>query len=278
MRPERPTRAETPLILALRDLKEHQPDLAVAADLQIELAQVTRRLSARAPLPALASHADRQGRLAAGRHVIAYADFRFDWSDVRLAIREVCRALVAVGALGSDDAARAGELVRGETAALERSLESWFNGGGAAGEGNLSDGLRELLDTAMRPFMARAAAAAMTGLELATWQRPVCPACGAEPDMALIARDGQRHLCCHRCRTQWPWHAWACPRCENADRAAISSFASRDGLYRIYACGRCQRYIKAFDCRSAPRAFFPEVDLIATLPLDAAAVQKGFSA
>ena len=30
-------------------------------------------------------------------------------------------------------------------------------------------------------------------------------------------------------------------------KEAISSFASRDGLYRIYACGKCMRYVKAFD-------------------------------
>ena len=68
------------------------------------------------------------------------------------------------------------------------------------------------------------------------------------------------------------------PRCGNDARETIASFASRDGLYRIYACGRCQRYVKAYDSRQAPRPFLPEVDLIATLPLDAAAMQKGFSA
>ena len=68
------------------------------------------------------------------------------------------------------------------------------------------------------------------------------------------------------------------PRCENADQPTISSFASRDGLYRIYACGKCQRYLKAFDSRNAPRVFLAEVDQIATIPLDAAAIQKGFTA
>lgn len=280
MQPTHPERRATdpPVLTALRELKETQPELAPAVDLQIELAQITRKVSARAPLPALAPQDARQARLTAGTRVLSFADFRFEWSDVRLALREVCRALAAAGALTPDDTSTISTLVRGETPALESTLAAWFNGNGEAhaGAAPISEGLQEVFDTAMRPFMARAAAAALTGLDLTAWQRPSCPACGSEPDFAVIAKDGRRHLSCHRCRTQWPWHAWSCPRCENAEQQTISSFASRDGYYRIYACGKCQRYLKAFDSRTAPRPFLAEVDLIATLPLDAAAMAKGF--
>ncbi|MBA3948655.1 MAG: formate dehydrogenase accessory protein FdhE [Acidobacteria bacterium] len=267
---------------ALRELVAEHPDLAPAAELQIELAQITRRLSARAPLPFLAPAPERQSAVASGTRVLSYKDFRFDWSAVRLAVREVARALESVGALPREDSASVERLVRGETPALERCLSVWFDArldtSAAASDGPASDdGLHEVLDTAMRPFLMRAASAALTGLDLAAWNKPCCPACGAEPDFAVITRDGKRNLCCHRCRTLWAWHAWACPRCENDDRSTISSFASRDGLYRIYACGKCMRYVKAFDGRNAPRPFLPDVDLIATLPLDAAAIQKGFN-
>ena len=273
--PPQRTVTELPAIAALRELKESLPELAPAADLQIELAQITRRISARAPLPALAPTQTRQTRVADGTRVLSFADFRFDWSAVRLALREVARALESVGALQNAEVKAAESLVRGETPVLERCLQRWFNGDGSE---PISEGLHELLDTAMRPFMARAASAALTGVDLAGWNRTTCPACGAEPDFAVIARDGRRHLSCHRCRAQWPCHPWACPRCQNDDQSTISSFASRDGFYRIYACGKCRRYLKAFDCRSAPRPFLAEVDLIATLPLDAAALQKGFTA
>lgn len=280
MRPDTPPRSfsEPPAIAALRELKEALPDLAQAADLQIELAQIMRRVSARAPLPALAPPDARQKCITEGRRVLSFADFRFDWSAVRLALREVARAVEAVGGLTAEESKAVDGLVRGETPALERCLKQWFDGGDAERGETLSEGLQEVLDNAMRPFMGRAASAALTGVDLASWNRTTCPACGADPDFAVIAKDGRRHLSCHRCRAQWPWHAWACPRCENMDQSTISSFASRDGLYRIYACGKCQRYLKAFDCRSAPRPFVPEVDLIATIPLDAAAIQKGYTA
>lgn len=275
--PPQRTFSESPAVAALRELKEQNPELAPAADLQTELAQITKRVSARAPLPALAPAAERQARIAAGTRVLSFQDFRFDWSAARLALREVARALDSVGALQEDDCRTVDSLVRGETPALERCLERWFNRDTTGGS-PLPEGLHEVLDTAMCPFMSRAASAALTGLDLSVWNRTTCPACGADPDFAVIAKDGRRHLSCHRCRAQWPWHAWACPRCENADQATISSFASRDGFYRMYACGKCQRYLKAFDCRTAPRAFLPDVDLIATIPLDAAAIQKGFTA
>jgi formate dehydrogenase maturation protein FdhE len=270
----RRTASDSPAVTALRELKASQPELAPAADLQVEIAQIMRRVSARAPLPALATAGARQARLAGGERVLSFPDFRFDWSDVRLALREVARALEAAGALPAQDEAAVSALVRGETAALERCLARWFNGENGP---EVSEGFHEVCDTAMRPFMARAASAALTGLDVSAWQRTTCPACGADPDFAVITKDGRRHLSCHRCRTQWPWHAWACPRCENADQRTISSFASRDGFYRIYACGKCERYLKAFDCRTASRPFLAEVDLIATLPLDAAAIAKGFN-
>jgi formate dehydrogenase maturation protein FdhE len=49
-----------------------------------------------------------------------------------------------------------------------------------------------------------------------------------------------------------------------------------DGLYRLNGCDVCQRYIKAFDGRNATRQVMPVVDTLATLPLDAAAVQRGY--
>ena len=67
-----------------------------------------------------------------------------------------------------------------------------------------------------------------------------------------------------------------CPFCTNDDRALITSFATRDGRYRVYACDVCRRYLKAYDARHAARPVMVAVDTIATLPLDAAAMQRGY--
>ena len=41
-------------------------------------------------------------------------------------------------------------------------------------------------------------------------------------------------------------------------------------------CDVCRKYLKAYDARNASRPVMVSVDTIATLPLDAAAMQKGY--
>ena len=108
------------------------------------------------------------------------------------------------------------------------------------------------------------------------WKHGNCPLCGGEPDFSLITPAAERLLICSRCTSRWRFEQIACPFCLNADRSRITSFATRDGLYRLNGCDVCQRYIKAFDGRSAHRHVMPAVDAIATLPLDAAAAQRGY--
>ena len=89
-------------------------------------------------------------------------------------------------------------------------------------------------------------------------------------------RARERRLICGRCAAQWAFAPLTCPFCANDDRARITSFATRDGRYRVYACDVCRRYLKAYDARNAPRPVMVAVDTIATLPLDAAAMQRGY--
>ena len=100
--------------------------------------------------------------------------------------------------------------------------------------------------------------------------------CGWEPELAVITPSAERRLICGRCTAQWGFGAHTCPFCSNDDRTLVTSFATRDGRYRVYACDVCRRYLKAFDSRNATRPVFVAVDSIATLPLDAAAMQKGY--
>jgi FdhE protein len=92
----------------------------------------------------------------------------------------------------------------------------------------------------------------------------------------VITPSADRRLICGRCGAQWSFGAHTCPFCSNDDRSLITSFATRDGRYRVYACDVCRRYVKAYDGRSAARPVMVSVDSIATLPLDAAAIQKGY--
>ena len=86
----------------------------------------------------------------------------------------------------------------------------------------------------------------------------------------------ERRLVCGRCLAQWAYDPINCPFCANGDRSRITSFAARDGCYRVSACNVCRRYLKAYDTRNALRPVMVGVDTIATLPLDAAAIQRGY--
>ena len=138
------------------------------------------------------------------------------------------------------------------------------------------ENLEQVLLLAIRPFLARSAEALMQRADFSGWRFGHCPFCGWEPDFALITPAADRRLICGRCVAQWAFDPLACPFCANDDRAKITSFATPDGLYRVYACNVCKRYLKAYDARTATRPLLVSVDTIATLPLDAAALQRGY--
>jgi len=136
--------------------------------------------------------------------------------------------------------------------------------------------LDQVLVLALRPFLARCAEALAQRVDLGGWHHGHCPVCGWEPDFAVITPSADRRLFCGRCVAQWSFPSLTCPFCSNEDRALITSFATRDGRYRVAACDVCRRYIKAYDARKAQRPVMVAVDTIATLPLDAAAMQRGY--
>jgi FdhE protein len=93
----------------------------------------------------------------------------------------------------------------------------------------------------------------------------------------VITPAAERLLICGRCTLRWKYETLTCPFCRNSDRTRITSFATPDGRYRVYACDACRRYLKAYDARRATRPVMPVVDTVATLPLDAAAMQRGYA-
>ncbi len=140
-----------------------------------------------------------------------------------------------------------------------------------------SDVIDQVLTLSMRPFLSRCAEVLQQRPELSLWTHSHCALCGGQPDFSVITPSAERHLICGRCELRWKWESLACPYCRNSERTKITSFATSDGQYRVYACDVCRRYLKAYDGRRASRPVMPMVDAVATLPLDAAAIQRGYS-
>jgi len=280
-KPPRPQRTEPREILELRQLKEDQPDLSQAVDLQIQLLQLQRRVQGRVPLPAMNLDGGvLDTAVAAGKPILTFDQVPIDWSDLRFLVRSTADAMRTHDAIEADDYRRV-EVLSRDSNRLAPAVRNWFEASRpvpAGGSQVLPEiaGLEPLLVQAMRPFLSRCADAVMARTNFTGWIHGNCPLCGGEPDFSVITPAAERLLICSRCTTRWRFNQLACPFCLNEDRRRITSFATRDGLYRLNGCDVCQRYVKAYDARNAPRPAMPVVDAIATLPLDAAAVQRGY--
>lgn len=282
-RPVRPPRAEPRDITELKQLKDAQPELAAAVDLQIELLDALRRVQARVPLPRLQPDpAWLTIQQRERRPAVRFDDIPLEWSDFRFAVRQVSDILRRHGALEAVDHERILAMSR-DGNALAPLAAGWYTAtsrvepveGGTPVE--LPQGLDQVLLLALRPFLARCAESLMVRPEFRDWTHSHCPICGWEADFAAITPNAARRLICGRCMAQWGFDAFACPYCDNHRRELITSFATRDGRYRVYACDVCMRYLKAYDGRHTARPVIVQVDSIATLPLDAAAMQRGYS-
>jgi transcription elongation factor Elf1 len=270
-------RSEPKEIAELRRLKQEQPDLSSAAELQIELLQLQRRIQSRVPLPSIKLEPEYLNGLLAKGPILQFEHLPVDWSDMRFLLRGTATAMRNHDALDDADYRRAEALAR-DSERLPGIVRTWYEAvrPGAAPVSPEAAGLESVLQQAMRPFLTRAGDAVMARSDLGGWNRGTCPLCGGEPDLAVITAAADRLLICGRCAARWRFEQLTCPFCLNSDRSKITSFASRDGQYRLFACGVCERYLKAYDARRATRPVMPVVDSVATLPLDAAAIQKGF--
>lgn len=277
--PTRPSRPEPPEIAELRALRARHPELAPAVDLQVDLMELERRLLARIPTPPIPPSAViLMDRLERGMRMLELEDLPLDWADVRLALRQTADVLARHDALEPSQHETLTQLAR-DGMATERLIRAWY---GETRQGPASPAsdrpaiFDDVAGLAIRPFLMRTLDLVNRLVRLDGWDRPWCPFCGAEPDFAVLLDDQHRALVCSRCQGRWPWEAVGCPWCLTRDRTRLPMFASRDRRYRVYACQVCRRYLKAVDVRHASRPAMPPVDAIATLPLDAAAVQQGF--
>jgi hypothetical protein len=275
----RPSRLETRDITELRALRQAHPELATAVDMQVELLELQRRIQLRVSTPTPASLGTRQGRLRQGHRAVELAEVPLDWAEARLAARQTADILHRHDLLDVTDHDRLAALFR-DGDDLPARVQAWYaetvQGPGGRPAGSREPMLDEVLTLALRPFLVRAVEVAARDLDLRVWDRPWCPFCGAAPDLAVFVSDDQRQLICSRCAARWDWETAACPWCFNRDRSRLKTFTSPDRRYRLCACDGCHRYLKAYNARGASRPVLPAVDGIATLPLDAAAAQRGY--
>ena len=281
----RTSRRDSREVVELKELGIAHPELESAVAMQLALMEVQRRIQGRVPLPWIQSDADwLAAQQRAGRPIVRFGDIPLNWSDFRLTFRQTADILYRYEALDRTEHQEILTLGR-DGHRLEPLVSQWYQATAGVEPGmNPSDrapagspaSLDQVLVLALRPFLARCAEALVQSVDPKIWRYGHCPFCGWEPEFACIMPSAERRLVCGRCLAQWAFDALACPFCANADRSLVTSFATRDGRYRVYACDVCRRYLKAYDGRHSTRPVLVSVDAIATLPLDAAAMQRGY--
>lgn len=241
------------------------------------------------PLPLLEITTDSiQRHQTTAKPILRFEDIPLDLSDLRLMVRQIADVLRRYGALEEHDYQKVHAL--GRDMQLLAVTGQWFRSGfeqqvasvglpttSSFAELDGSGVIDQVLTLSMRPFLSRCAEVLQQRPELSLWTHAHCALCGGQPDLSVITPSAERHLICGRCELRWKWESLTCPYCRNTERTKITSFATPDGQYRVYACDVCRRYLKAYDGRRATRPVMPMVDAVATLPLDAAAIQRGYS-
>ena len=155
-RPGPPQRPETREIVELRRLKEEQPDLGSAVDLQIELLQLQKRIQARVPLPSIKLETEHLNSLLAGGPILQFEHLPIEWSDVRFLLRATAEAMRKHDALEDGHMQRIDALCR-DASKLPPVMRSWYEATrpGAAVIDPDGAGLEVILQQAMRPVLIR---------------------------------------------------------------------------------------------------------------------------
>jgi len=108
---------------------------------------------------------------------------------------------------------------------------------------------------------------------------PVCPFCGAKPQLAVLRPEGdgaRRFLLCSMCGTEWFFRRVLCPNCAEENKDRLPVFVAQEFDYvRVDACDTCRTYIKSIDLSKNGKAV-PVVDELATVSLNLWAQENNY--
>jgi formate dehydrogenase maturation protein FdhE len=272
---------EREILKALRVAQEEHPELAAVLAFYADLYEVLYKAKAVLPPPRLGDAAARRERLEAGRPQLT-----FDWLGVEAAafgrlVGEVWQVLVDHNRSWATEGMQWTPEV--QVAQAREVFERW--GTLTAPSVVPSDAAEAAPDPragremqavafALAAYLQRAADAVLPELDLERWLWAYCPVCGGQPNLALLDEErGARSLLCARCDGLWSYVRVGCPFCQF--KGAQTYYLGGEGLYRLYVCPSCKRYLKTVDLRAARRLVLPVVERLLTVGMDLVAQQAG---
>ena len=220
-------------------------------------------------------------RLTRGRPLINYNDITFDWVLLNNLFIDVIEVFTEYEDLF-------GRLPKSLTQPKPRKViprglvKAWFRGTElpvSMRTDNLDEHLllEAITHATLKPYLVSYARAFSELINNERWRRNTCPVCGGKPDFAFLDREkGSRWLVCSRCDTSWLFQRIECPFCGNQEQTELSIFSDETGLYRLYACEKCHKYIKTIDLRTTDKHIRLPVERVLTLAMDAQAQAEGY--
>jgi FdhE protein len=137
--------------------------------------------------------------------------------------------------------------------------------------------LHAIIDATLKPFLVSHSKVLLSLVDQERWRRNYCPICGGRPDFAFLDREtGARWLLCSRCDTEWLFQRLQCPYCDTQNQDDLAYFTDDEGIYRLYVCEHCKKYIKAIDLRNTKAEVLLPLERLFTLDMDRQAQEKGY--
>jgi FdhE protein len=253
-------------------LKFYQDLLRIQSGVELKIASLLE--------PSLSSEAI-AARQERGLPLIRFDELALDWPLLRDTFSQVIAVFAKYPELFGEiperlKAPKAGRLL------TKKALKAWFEGDElppslATGDVNQNI-LRAMIQAAMRPFLTSHARTLTSSISQEHWRRSHCPICGGSPDFAYLEQEvGARWLLCSRCDTEWLFQRLECPYCGAQDPKSLAYLTDDEGLYRLYTCDQCKRYLKTIDLRQAKTEVLLPLERFYTLDMDSQAREQGYS-
>jgi FdhE protein len=137
-----------------------------------------------------------------------------------------------------------------------------------------------LLRFALFPHLTALAAQLTPLREGSAWEHGYCPTCGSWPLLGEFrGLDQSRFLRCGLCADGWEVPHLLCPYCGCRDHARLGFLhvEGEDLKWRAATCDECHGYVKMVSTLSALPPLAVLVADVATLHLDLAAAERGYT-
>jgi FdhE protein len=137
-----------------------------------------------------------------------------------------------------------------------------------------------VLGLVLFPVLSQANATMIALRQGIKWEHGYCPTCGSWPLLGEFrGLEQTRFLRCGLCAAEWEFPRLLCPFCGEGEHRQLGYFGveGEESRYRVMTCETCRGYVKMATSLTPLSAPALLVANVATLHLDLAAADRGYS-